>query len=141
MLVVLPDGTDAAIGAMFVVGAAGYPLYSLALAYSNDWLPPEQMMGASAALVRVYGVGSLVGPLVAAVLMAVFDPEMYFVVICVANALVAVFLGYRALVRDALPMSRQRRFVAFPGRATAAAAPLTRTVDPGKKVPASEPAG
>ncbi len=74
-LLVIPAGSDTAIVAMFVVGAAAYPLYSLTLAYSNDWLPPEQIMGASAALVRINGIGALVGPLVTAVLMAAIDPE------------------------------------------------------------------
>ncbi|MFN3217211.1 MAG: MFS transporter [Acidimicrobiales bacterium] len=137
-LLVVPDGSDAAIAAMFVVGAAGYPLYSLTIAYSNDWLPPEQMMGASAALVRINGIGALVGPLVTAALMAAFDPAAYFVVICVANAMIAVFMGYRAVVRDALPMSRQRDYVAFPARATAIAASLlSRRPAPAKPAGAS----
>jgi MFS family permease len=140
-LLVMPDGSNGAIVAMFVVGAAGYPLYSLTIAYSMDWLPQEQMMGASAALVRINGVGSLVGPLVTAGLMAAFSPHMYFVMLCGAHALIAVFLGYRALVRDALPMERQRRYVAFPARATAAAAALARrsrvgAAGPGPAAPA-----
>lgn len=125
-LLAMPDGSDAAVAAMFVVGAAGYPLYSLTIAYSMDWLPQEQIMGASAALVRINGVGSLVGPLVTAGLMAAVDPHMYFAVLFGAHVLIAVFLGYRSVVGDTLPMSRQRRFVAFPGRATAAAAVLMR---------------
>jgi MFS family permease len=129
-LLAMPDGSDAAVAAMFVVGAAGYPLYSLTIAYSMDWLPQEQMMGASAALVRINGVGALVGPLVTAGLMAAVDPHMYFAVLFGAHVLIAVFLGYRSVVGDTLPMSRQRRFVAFPGRATAAAAVLMRRARP-----------
>ena len=47
LLLTLPDGNWAAIGAMFLLGGLSFPLYSLGIAYTNDWIRPEQATEAS----------------------------------------------------------------------------------------------
>ena len=41
----------AAYGLMFVLGGASFPLYSLGIAHTNDWLEPHQVMGSASVLV------------------------------------------------------------------------------------------
>ncbi|MCP5029633.1 MAG: MFS transporter [Actinomycetia bacterium] len=123
-LLLVGDGTAAALALMFVLGAALFPLYSLVVAYANDWVEPEQMVGASAALVRTNGAGAVVGPLVAAGLMAVGDARLFFATLIATHGMVAVYIAYRIVVADPIPLDQQRRFVVIPARGGALAASL-----------------
>ncbi len=50
-------------------GALSFPIYSLALAHANDYLAADQMLGASAKLVLIYGAGAIIGPAIAGAVM------------------------------------------------------------------------
>ena len=50
--------------AAFFAGGVTTPLYALFLAYTNDYLPAEDMAAASGGLVFTFGLGAIVGPLV-----------------------------------------------------------------------------
>ena len=113
-----------AVLAMFLMGGSMFPFYSLAVAYSNDWLRAEEILGASGTLVRVNGTGAIVGPLLAAGLMALLDARFFFWTIAGLFATVAAFILWRMVVRDALPQERQRLWVPYPARASAVAANL-----------------
>ncbi len=112
------------IVAMFVLGATLFPAYSLGIAYTNDWLRADQVLGASASLVRVNGTGAVLGPLVSAALMSFADPQMFFWVIGAMTLAVAIYVGYRVMVAEAPPEARKVRFIAYPSRASAVAAQL-----------------
>jgi MFS family permease len=118
------ERSGVAVVAMFLVGAAMFPFYSLTVAYSNDWLEPEEILGAAGTLVRVNGTGAIVGPLLAGGLMAAIGPRMFFWTITILFATVATFIAYRIVVADAPPRSRKTRWVPFPARALAGAANL-----------------
>ncbi|MEE9416594.1 MAG: MFS transporter [Acidimicrobiales bacterium] len=120
----LSPRSDLVIVAMFFVGATVFPLYSLGIAYTNDWLLPEQIVGASAAQVRVNGTGAVFGPVVAAILMSIVDPQIFYWVIAASTAVIAVWVGSRMFVEDAPPLDRQRDYVPFPARASSVAANL-----------------
>lgn len=119
-----PEKSVFAIAAMVLLGGAMFPFYSLALAYTNDWLKAEEILGASSTLVRVNGTGAIVGPLLAGGLMAGFGPRLFFWSITATFTVSSAYILYRIVVKDALPQERQRRYVAFPARASAAAANL-----------------
>lgn len=119
-----------AVVAMVLIGGSLYPFYSLGVAFTNDWLKPEEILGASGTLVRVNGSGAVVGPLLAAVLMGQFGPRLFFWTITGTFAMISAYILVRVIVKDPLPRERQRRFVAFPARASAMAANLLpRRVD------------
>jgi len=113
-----------AVAAMVLLGGAMFPFYSLTIAYTNDWLKAEEILGASGTLVRVNGTGAIVGPLVAAGLMSAFGPRLFFWSITAIFSLAAGYILYRILSKDALPQQRQRRYVPFPARASSVAANL-----------------
>ena len=120
----LEDGANGAIIAMGLVGAMLFPLYSLSIAYTNDWIRVEQILGASATLIRINGTGAIVGPLAAAGLMAAFGDRLFFWWIAASLGAVAAYLLFRIAVKDALPFDQQRDYVPFPARASSVAANL-----------------
>lgn len=134
------DGATGAMLAMGLVGAMMFPLYSLSIAYTNDWIRVEQILGASATLIRVNGMGAIVGPLAAAGLMAGFGARFLFWWIAGSLGAIAVYLLFRVLAKDPLPFDQQRAYVTFPARASSAAAnliPRRRRIDQ----PVTQPAG
>ena len=92
-------------------GALAWPLYSLSIAHTNDWLTREQMIGASATLVLAAGAGSIVGPLLASAAMSLVGPSGLFSTLAVSYLLVGVYALHRMTVRPMAP--RQRPAVAF----------------------------
>jgi len=118
------DGYLIQVGAMFLLGGAVFPLYSLVLAYTNDWLGWSQIQAASSTMVRINGMGAVVGPVLAAGLMSRYQPSAFYLVIAASCALVAAFVGYRMMVIDGLPAERQLRYIRLPVRGTAVATQL-----------------
>lgn len=122
-------------GVMFILGGLMFPLYSLAIAYTNDWIPNTKMVAASSSLVMINGAGAVVGPLLTALLF-IFTDQAFFFLLCATHGLMAAYIGYRITVKDALPMERQRPWVPVSARATSAisvlAKPVRRRQDPGR---------
>lgn len=112
---------------MFVLGGLMFPLYSLSIAYTNDWIPNSKMVAASSSLVMINGAGAVVGPLLTATLFTVSD-QAFFILLSVTHGLMAAYIGYRIMVKDALPVERQRPWVPVSSRATSAISVLARPV-------------
>lgn len=106
---------------MFGVGGFSFPLYSLGIAYTNDWISPEQTMGASSTLVTANGLGAVIGPLASAALIVFLGNRMFFVVLIVTHGAIAAYLAFRIVARDGLPLAKQGRFLPVPARASAMA--------------------
>lgn len=126
LLLTLPASSIGALAVMFVMGGFAYPLYSLAIAFSNDWLEPAQRTGASALLVRVNGTGAIFGPIAASLALAV-SLKGLFVVLAVPFMSIAVYVAARiVLVRGPkVPtVASQSKFIAIPARASRAATAL-----------------
>ncbi|NDG95692.1 MAG: hypothetical protein EBY42_07730, partial [Actinobacteria bacterium] len=73
------------------------PLYSIAGAYTNDKLSPERLTAAASQLVVLYGVGSFIGPLIAAVVIRTAGDAGFPWTVLVMHALIAVFLMVRVV--------------------------------------------
>lgn len=123
-LLAAEPGSWLAYGLIFALGAMSFPLYSLTIAYTNDWLEPSQILGASSVLVITNGVGALLGPLLTTALTIAFGPSQYFVALALAHGGVVLWLGYRIATRDGLPVDAQEHYAPFPARASAMAANL-----------------
>ncbi len=120
------DSSLAGTLVLFVLGGTMFPLYSLTIAYTNDWIPVSKMVAASSSLVMANGAGAVVGPLLTAVLFAQFGTGVYYFVLAAAHGLVVVYVGYRIMVKGPMPMDRQRAWVPFSSRSTGAVAMITR---------------
>ena len=60
---VAPAAFGLLVGLAFVLGGIVNPLYALLIAHTNDFLPKEEMAGASAGLLFLNGLGAVAGPL------------------------------------------------------------------------------
>ncbi len=122
VLAVLGAVTDptsvTAIVLMFGIGGCVFPLYSLVIGYSLDWMRVDQTVGTSATLIRVNGSGALVGPLVSAPAMAELGSAWFFWLVSGAFAVVVGFILYRIVFREALPEEREGEYLPVPARAS-----------------------
>ena len=84
-------GYELLLVAAFVVGGTTNPLYGLLIAYTNDFLEPDDMPAASAGLVFINGLGAIAGPVVTGWVMGVVGPVGFFFFI---GALLIALVGY-----------------------------------------------
>jgi len=112
----------ALLAAAFVIGGVANPLYSLAIAYTNDYLPPESMASASAGLLFLNGVGAIGGPLVVGWMMEEIGPSGFFVFLAALLALMAAYAAWRMTRRPAPSVTETGAFVPIGPSATRVAA-------------------
>ena len=84
-------GYPGLLGAAFLIGGMANPLYALLLAYTNDYLEPEDMASASARLLFINGVGALAGPVITGYVMGLVGPAGFFLFL---GALMVALAGY-----------------------------------------------
>lgn len=108
--------------AFTVFGALSLPLYSLAIAHANDHLDHDQMLGASAKLVLLFGIGSSLGPVIVGAVMRQVGPDGYFIFMATTYALLGCFALYRMTQRPPVPAEEQGDFMLVAPRATPIAA-------------------
>jgi MFS family permease len=72
----IPFWALCAVGALG--GAVSNPLYSLLLAYVNDYLDRSDMAAASAGLLFINGLGAISGPVITGWMMGVVGPSGFF---------------------------------------------------------------
>lgn len=90
--------------AAFLIGGMSNPLYSLLLAYTNDFLDLEDMAAVSGGLVFINGLGAISGPLIMGWVMGVIGSSGYFLLIGALLVLLAVYAAYRMTQRPAPAM-------------------------------------
>ncbi|MGB0853506.1 MAG: MFS transporter [Pikeienuella sp.] len=86
---------DAVYIASFAFGAAAFPLYSIATAHANDFAKPDEVVELNASLMFLYGVGAIVSPLLAALLIDKYGPPALFAYIAAAHVVLIVFSVWR----------------------------------------------
>ncbi|MDF0601406.1 MFS transporter [Psychromarinibacter sp. C21-152] len=97
--------------AAFVVGGTANPLYSLLIAYLNDYLEPDDMAAASGGLVFVNGVGAIIGPFFTGWLMGAFGAHAFWLYVAVLMVAVAGYSLYRMTQRPAIPVDETAAYV------------------------------
>ncbi len=107
--------------AALLVGGMSNPLYSLLIAYTNDFLEREDMAAASGGLLFINGVGAIAGPIIIGWAMGVFGPEGYFVLIAVLLLALAGYAAYRMTQRPAVPVDETASYSALSPTSTAVA--------------------
>ncbi len=84
----------------FVIGGTANPLYSLLIAYTNDYLEREQMPAASGGLLFVSGCGAMGGPIAVGYVMQQFGPNGFFVFIGTLMLSVSLYGFWRMFQRS-----------------------------------------
>lgn len=85
----------------FVMGGVANPLYSLVIAYVNDFLDHDDMAAASSGLVFMNGVGAILGPLPVGWMIANLGPDSYFTFIAALFGAIALYALFRMTQRAA----------------------------------------
>jgi MFS family permease len=119
-----PDGTRdlwPLMAAAFLAGGMTTPLYALLLAYTNDFLPTEDMAAASGGLVFTFGLGAILGPLLTGWAMEGVGPGGFWIVTGAIFACLAAYATYRMSQRAAPQASETDAYLGVLPTATAVA--------------------
>ena len=76
-------------------------MYSLLIAYTNDFLTKEEMAAASAGMIFLNGFGAIFGPLVTGWLMGLVGPRGFFLFVGLLYLIQATYAGWRMTRRSA----------------------------------------
>lgn len=90
------------VGMAMLLGGIVNPAYSLLIAHTNDYLPNEDMAGASSGLIFLNGLGAIAGPLVTGWMMETTGPNGFFLVIGLLLAMLGLYALWRTTRRGAL---------------------------------------
>lgn len=92
----------ALLGVAMVLGGVTNPLYSLLIAYTNDFLTKDDMAAASSGLLFLNGLGAIFGPLATGWIMETVGSYGYFYFIAVNFVGLAAYAAWR-MTRRATP--------------------------------------
>lgn len=110
-------------GVFYALSTAMYPM---SVALTTDQVDSSQMVAACAAMLRTFGIGTMVGPLVAAAAMQGLGNASLFVFLAAALVGAAGLIQIRFRVSDSVPLDEQGAYVAV----TPVSSPLMAEIDP-----------
>ncbi len=90
-----------------MIGGMSNPLYSLLIAYTNDFLEHSDMAAAAGGMVFINGLGAVFGPLLTGWIMGALGPWGFFMFIAVLGFAMAGYAGYRMTQRPAISVEDQ----------------------------------
>ena len=98
------------------VGGVASPLYSLLVAYANDYLEVEQMAAASGGLLFINGFGAMSGPIVVGWAMSSYGIEWFFVSIAALLTTICLYGLWRMTRRPHLVRDEPAPYLAISSR-------------------------
>lgn len=78
-----------------LLGGVANPLYSLLVAYANDYLEQDQMAAASGGLMFINGFGAMAGPVLVGYAMTQLGLEWYFITLFLLLSAICLYGIYR----------------------------------------------
>lgn len=115
---------------IFVLGGLNTSLYSIGLAYMNDYIKPEQSVSASTSLILVNGAGAMIGPLIGGAIMDVLGAGSFFTAFSIVFLSLFIYALYRAKVGRDVVVEDQGEFVNMPARTTPAILQIVEEDEP-----------
>jgi MFS family permease len=109
VMVFLPRPLPTILPAAVLLGGFMSTLYPVCVAHAHDCMPADRVVAVSGRLILVSGVGSVLGPLIGASLMARFEINGVFYLMAAAILLLAVVAGLSGLMTPA-PKHREAPF-------------------------------
>ena len=102
----------------FIFGGLTVPLYSLAIAHTNDFLTKSEMVAASSGLLMVGGVGLTIGPILGGIAIDLIGANGFWIYLFVIHSSIGLFTIYRMSIRDSVPLEDQGSTVLVGSRAS-----------------------
>lgn len=96
------------LGALW--GGMAFPLYSVAVALTNDHARLDEYVRVSSGLLLMYGLGAVVGPLLASLVMSAAGPAGLYIFSGVIHLTLFGFIVSRAIKRPPVPTEQQGDF-------------------------------
>jgi MFS family permease len=95
-------GMDKIFFLMCVTVYAGFalPLFTLNLAYVNDFIDKEKFVAAGAGLQIIFGIGAMGGPFIASLFMSRYGANGFFIYLTIFHTLIGLFGMYRITRRE-----------------------------------------
>jgi len=95
-------GMDKVMFLFFITIYAGFalPMFTLNLAYVNDFIDKERFVAAGAGLQIIFGIGAMGGPFLASIFMNIYGANGFFVYLAIFHLLVGLFGMYRITKRE-----------------------------------------
>jgi len=121
-------------------GASALPLYAICAANAFDFVDRSELVEISSGLLLVHGIGSIIGPLIAAAAMDAIGPGGLFVSTAICHAGLATYAIWRITRRGPLTQAERTGFDLVSTAPTMAAIdPAASTEPPLASESASEP--
>jgi MFS family permease len=98
VMVLLPRPLATILPAAVLLGGFMSTLYPVCVAHAHDCMPPDRVVAVSSRLILVSGVGSVLGPLIGATLMAHFEIDGVFYFMAAAVLVLAGVAGLSGLM-------------------------------------------
>ena len=105
------------------------PMFSLILAHTNDFIPKEKFVAASASLQFIFGLGAMAGPFLCSIFMGIVGPNGFFIFLLFFHILIGVYGFYRSKIRPVVE-NPDSQFVAMPQSITPAGIELNPITEP-----------
>ena len=75
------------------------PIYSLAIAHTNDFLQQNEIVSASSAFAKLVGIGAILGPIIVSLTMNLLGSNGFFIYLFFVHSLLGLFGLYRMTKR------------------------------------------
>jgi MFS family permease len=87
---------------IFITLYAGFalPMFTLNLAYVNDFIDKERFVAAGAGLQIIFGIGAMGGPIIASIFINIYGANGFFVFLGIFHLLIGLFGMYRITKRN-----------------------------------------
>ena len=112
------------------------PMFSLILAYTNDYILKEKFVAAGASLQFIFGLGAMGGPFLCSIFMDIVGLNGYFLFLMFFHILIGAYGVYRSRIRPAIE-NPDSQFTAMPQSITPAGIelnPVTQPIEEPKKI-------
>jgi MFS family permease len=136
-IVVQPADAWSVIIAAAIFGGAIYSMYPVLIAHAYDHASPDSYLRISGGLLLVFGIGAILGPLLAGLAMDLVPATGLFVVTLLAHLALAAYALYRMTQRVPVAGQAKTGFVGL-GQ-TRLSSPGQGTLDPRVESPKDEP--
>jgi len=109
-----PQGAALNLAVAALFGTAIYAMYPVIIAHASDHAAEGTAIQTSGGLLMIYGIGGIVGPLVAGALMSTFGKAGLFYTSLIAHLLMVSFTIWRIRARAPVADAEKGDFIAMP---------------------------